>query len=366
MPVSPSVAPACAPRVTMIMPVYNAARYLEESIGSLRAQTFSDWELLAIDDGSTDDGAAVLTRLAAADPRVRVLHNPNNQGLTFTRNRGLDAAHGEYVGWLDADDVALPTRLEKQVRFLDRHWDFGMVGSWVEEIDSESRPNGARWILNAPPECIPALMLFRCYCAQSAMLLRRAEVGLDRYHADYPPAEDYEFNARLSRRLRMWNLPEVLCLYRRHALSTSSAQSERARAALTRTFQTQLKALNIVPSGEELTLQTNLFNVHTRGAVDPAQTQAWLRRLLHANTTRYVYEPTAFARVIVTQWLYVCQALPGVPWQRLRTFLGAELIRAAHLSPRQWLGLLTEAARKAPDDRELAGPRRAYCRNPAT
>lgn len=329
------------------MPVYNAALYLPASIGSLQAQTYIDWELLAIDDGSTDGSLALLEAAAARDERVRVLRNERNLGLSRTRNRGLDEARSEYLGWLDADDVAAPTRLEKQVRFLDRHPDFGMVGSWVEEINAEGLPNGRRWILNAPPENVPGLMLFRCYCAQSAMLLRRAAVGVDRYDEDYPPAEDYEFNARLARRLAMWNLPEVLCFYRRHAANTSAVQAERALAGLHRLFRVQLEALGIVPTEAELTLHTRLFDVQTRGKASLAEAHAWLCRLLQANRERRVYQPAAFARVLVTQWLYVCQAVSGQRLARLRVFVGAGLVRAARLSLWQWAGLLTEAARKA-------------------
>ena len=335
------------PRVTMLMPVYNAARYVEETVASIQAQTFTDWELLAIDDGSTDDSAALLERLAATDRRIRLLRNPGNQGLIRTRNRGLDEASGEYVGWTDADDLSAPARLAKQVDFLDRHPDFGMVGSWVEEIDSEGRPNGARWILNAPPECVPGLMLFRCYCAQSAMLLRRADVELERYDPACPLSEDYEFNARLSRRLRMWNLPEILCRYRRHAASTSSVLIEGCQAGLAWLFRSQLAALGIVPADEELRLHTLLFNVHTRGAASLSSVDAWLCRLWQANAERRVYAPAAFARVLVMQWLYVCQAAPGARWSRLRAFAGGELLRLTRLSPARWVGLLAEAAQKA-------------------
>jgi hypothetical protein len=334
-------------RVTVVMPVYNAARYLDESIGSLQAQTFADWELLAIDDGSTDDSAAVLESFAARDTRVRVLANGHNRGLSSTRNRGLEEAGGEYLAWLDADDIAAPRRLEKQVRFLDRHRDFGMVGSWVEEIDAESRPNGRRWILNAPPECVSGLMLFRCYCAQSAMLLRRAEVGAERYDEAYPPGEDYEFNARLARRLRMWNLPEILCLYRRHAASTSTVQGERALAALHRLFRAQLAELNITPSEAELALHTRLFDVRTRGGASLPEAQVWLCRLWQANEEKQVYVPPAFARVLVTQWLYVCLAAPGPLRTRVRDFTSAKILRLTALPPGQWFGLLSETLRKA-------------------
>ncbi len=347
-PATPPTAAAHAQaRVTVLMPVYNAERYLDASIGSLRAQTFGDWELLAIDDGSTDASLQVLERLAADDGRIHVLRNPQNIGLSRTRNRALDEARGELIAWLDADDIALPTRLEKQVRFLDDHRDFGMVGSWVEEIDSDGSSNGRRWILNAPPACVPAAMLFRCYCAQSAMVLRRSQVGAERYDELYPPSEDYEFNARLARRLPMWNLPEVLCLYRRHAASTSTVQNPRALATMRQLVRAQLADLDIVPTDEEMQRHTDLAILAHRGRVKLDEAQEWLRRLLHANARLRAYDPVAFARVMVTQWLYVCQAAALPPFARLRAFFRAKLVRDAHLPLGQWVGLLLGTFQKA-------------------
>ena len=94
-------------------------------------------------------------------------------------------------------------------------------------------------------------------------------------------------------------------------------------------------------------MQANLFHVRTRGAASLPATHAWLCRLLRANAEHRVYEPSAFARVLVMQWLYVCQAAPGARWTRLRAFTDAGLVRAARLSLGQWVGLLAESARKA-------------------
>lgn len=343
----PTASTSAQARVTVLMPTYNAERYLDESIGSLQAQTFKDWELLAIDDGSTDGSLQVLERLAATDARIHVLRNPHNMGLSRTRNRALDEARGEFVAWLDADDIALPTRLEKQVGFFEDHPKFGMVGSWVEEIDSNGASNGHRWILNAPAACIPATMLFRCYCAQSAMMLRRSEVGDERYDELFPPSEDYEFNARLARRLPMWNLPEVLCLYRRHAASTSTVQSPQAIATMRELVRAQLALLDIVPTEEEMDRHNNLANRNLRDRANLPQAEEWLRRLLHANARRQAFEPVAFARVMVTHWFYVCQAGEGPLVSRLRTFVRGNLVREACLPLGQWVGFVLGTIQKA-------------------
>ena len=102
-------------KVTVIMPAYNACRFLEAAIRSVIGQTFTDWELLVLDDGSSDDTLAIARSLAAEDCRIRVLPNEHNMGVARTRNRGFDLCRGEYVALLDSDDVWLPNKLERQL-----------------------------------------------------------------------------------------------------------------------------------------------------------------------------------------------------------------------------------------------------------
>lgn len=107
-----------APRVSVIMPAYNAGRFLEEAIRSVMAQTVADWELLVLDDGSTDDTRIIAQRLAQIDRRIRVLPNEHNMGVARTRNRGMDLCLGEYVALLDSDDVWYPQKLETQLALM--------------------------------------------------------------------------------------------------------------------------------------------------------------------------------------------------------------------------------------------------------
>src|SRR5262245_21907442 len=118
------------PRVTVLIPVYNRVQYVAVAIESILAQHFTNFELLLIDDGSTDGSLEVL-RSYTADPRVRLLRNESNLGIPRTRNKGVALARGEYVAMLDSDDYAYPTRLGRQVDFLDRHPDYALVGTWT-------------------------------------------------------------------------------------------------------------------------------------------------------------------------------------------------------------------------------------------
>jgi len=119
------------PRITVLMPVYNAGPFLAEAVDSLLAQTWSDFELLAMDDGSTDGSGGLLDRYAERDPRVRVVHAPH-RGLVDTLNDGLDLSRGELIARADAADVNLPRRLERQVQLMDGRPEVGVCGTWAE------------------------------------------------------------------------------------------------------------------------------------------------------------------------------------------------------------------------------------------
>ena len=121
------------PKVTVLMPVYNGEKYLEEAIDSVLAQTLPDFEFLIIDDGSTDKTPQILK--SYTDTRLRLFHQ-NNRGLTRSLNKGIQFSGGEYVARMDADDIALPERLEKQVKFLDEHPEIGVVGSFHCEVSA--------------------------------------------------------------------------------------------------------------------------------------------------------------------------------------------------------------------------------------
>ena len=131
--------PSAAPAVTALMPVYNAERYVAEAIESILAQTFGDFEFLIVDDGSTDRSRSILEGFAARDARIRLISRPNT-GIVGALNEGLAAARGELVARMDADDVAMPERFERQVRYLDDHPECVVVGSRVTVIDPDGDP----------------------------------------------------------------------------------------------------------------------------------------------------------------------------------------------------------------------------------
>jgi len=215
------------------MPVHDSERYLDEAVGSIRAQTFEDWELIVIDDGSSDGSLAVLERHAAAEPRIRLISR-ENRGIGATRNECLGLARGEYFAAMDSDDVSHPERLERQVEYLDRHPDCVAVGSRVRLID----PDGAE--IRDWSEYVSHEEIDRAHIAghggamthPASMFRRQTLVELGGYRGELEPAEDFDLFLRLGEIGRLHNLPEVHFSYRQHPRSAGHAGRERQRAGI--------------------------------------------------------------------------------------------------------------------------------------
>jgi glycosyltransferase involved in cell wall biosynthesis len=215
-----------APRVTVLLPVHDAERFLPEAVESILAQSFADFELLAIDDGSRDGSAAILDGYARRDRRVRVVRRPH-EGLVATLNAGLSLARAELIARMDADDVALPRRLELQVARLEADPTLACVGSAYEVIDAKGR----RIDVVRPPapseRILAALLEGASVLCHAAATYRRASViAAGGYDAAACLAEDYDLWLRLAEQARLENLEEVALRVRYHATS----QSERFQA----------------------------------------------------------------------------------------------------------------------------------------
>jgi glycosyltransferase involved in cell wall biosynthesis len=226
------------PRVSGHMPVYNSERYLDEAVGSIRAQTFEDWELIVIDDGSTDGSLAVLERHADADPRVR-LFSRDNRGIGVTRNECLGLARGEFFAAMDSDDISYPERLARQVEYLDSHPACVAVGSRVRLID----PDGAE--IRDWSEYVTHEEIDRAHLAghggamthPASMFRRQTLVDLGGYRSELDPAEDFDLFLRLGEVGKLHNLPEVHFSYRQHPQSAGHANRERQRAGTRRAIR---------------------------------------------------------------------------------------------------------------------------------
>jgi glycosyltransferase involved in cell wall biosynthesis len=331
-----------APAVTVLMPVYNGAAFLREAIGSILGQTATGFELLVVNDGSTDDTSAILR--ATRDSRLRVIDNGANLGLITSLNRGLDAASGEFVARMDADDIALPRRLERQAAFLRSSPGTGLCGTWFRTI-GEGRSTVVR--PPAGPEDMAAKLFYESPLAHPTVMFRRAlfaEHGL-RYSPDFAHAEDYDLWTRAAEVTALANLPEVLLQYRQHAEQVSSAKAAKQDETVQKILLRQL--FKVYPQASEAECAAHVAIVRNRLSAEDGlavgDVESWLRKLIRANDSAAKPFPReAFRRALAFVWWRYCAprcAARGV----LRTFLASELTKA--LPVRNRLGILALRAK---------------------
>lgn len=202
------------PAVTVLMPAFNAGPMLREAVDSILAQTFTDFEFLVLDDGSTDGTVEALRSMG--DSRLRIVSNPCNLGLIATLNRGIELARAPLLARMDADDLAHPQRLQRQVEVLAQRPDLALVGTWARVIDETGRPIGQLSPPHRQEELVLAVLDSSPFVHPSVMARTGVLRHLGGYPTDAPHAEDYALWARLLLSHEAANIPEMLLDYRVH------------------------------------------------------------------------------------------------------------------------------------------------------
>lgn len=199
------------PEVSVIMPVYNAAPYLREAIDSIVAQTFQNWELILLNDGSTDDSLQIAQ--SYTDSRFKILDSEKNHGLIYQLNRGMEAAQGRYIARLDADDISFPHRLQMQYDFLEMHNEIGLLGGVAEIMGTEKQI-----AFSQKHDDILIELLYHNPFVHSTIMFRKEifVANTNGFNAEYKHAEDYHMWHLLAQKTRLANLPHVLVSYRAH------------------------------------------------------------------------------------------------------------------------------------------------------
>lgn len=203
--------------ISVILPVFNGSQYLEEAIDSILSQSYTDFEFVIIDDGSTDNSASIINTYT--DPRIR-FYQQENQGLAATLNTGIALAKGTYIARQDQDDISLPDRLEKQISFLENNPDYGMVGTWASILTADKLKDTQtdRFHKHSTENIILQFeLLSQNPFVHSSMMIRKTvfgKVGNYSTDMDRQPPEDYELWSRIAREFCVANIPEVLHVYR--------------------------------------------------------------------------------------------------------------------------------------------------------
>lgn len=206
--------------ISVVMPAFNAEQYIAESIQSILDQSFHNFELIIIDDASTDRTLEILYEYAKKDSRIRVFNNEKNLGIAGNRNLGVSLALGKYLAWQDADDISLSYRLEQQYHFLETHPEVGIVGGYLE-LFSGDNILGVRRYAEGDLALRKSIFKYSPVAQPAAMIRKDVLDGVGIYDLSYPPAEDLDMTFRIGMISKLANIPRILIRYRVSATSAT-------------------------------------------------------------------------------------------------------------------------------------------------
>ncbi len=283
------------------MPVFNAEQTLREACDSIVAQTCSDWELIAINDGSADSSRHILESYASHDHRIRILDNPENLGLPASLNRGLDEAKGEYVIRMDGDDICEPHRFERQVNWMAEHADVVLAGSWVKFFGGKTHVRETpenhdelrvRMLLEYPFEH-PSLVMRRQFLQDHSI----------RYNESLRLSEDLELCHRVASLGRVGNIPEPLLRLRQHQGRTHKIQPDALRKGVECVMRMQMKELGLKVDEAMLEIYCSIRErCPVKELTEVRKRTQWFESVLEANRKTLVYPHEALETYLVRVW----------------------------------------------------------------
>jgi glycosyltransferase involved in cell wall biosynthesis len=290
------------PLVTVLMPVYNGEKHLAEAISSILGQTYRNFEFLIINDGSTDKSDEII--LSYTDSRIKYIKNETNLKLIATLNKGISLANGKYIARMDADDIALPHRLQLQVSFLEKNQNVIVAGSWYECI-------GDIELTTQYPishEEIKMEMLYHCPICHPSVMWRVNTYTKTPFCAEYLHAEDYDFWSRLIVLGDFSNIPEVLLCYRIHPQSVSRSNQETQHENSIRVRLNQFEKMGIKLTATECNIYTEFCYANWSFFNNKDLVKALghiLNSILIANNKSRYITPSVFEKYILGKWYHL-------------------------------------------------------------
>ena len=319
------------PKLAVVMPVFNGERFLRQAIESVLAQSWRDFRLIVVDDGSTD--SSVKTVKSYADARIELLANEKNEGIAASLNRALRLVEEEFIARMDCDDVCHPDRLRKQLSFMQRNEAVGICGTWFRVIDS-ARKREFRGPCKA--EQIMASMVFSNPLAHPTVMMRTRQMKANRleYNVKEEPNEDYELWQRASECFPLANIPETLLYYRVHGESVSkklqTSTSETLMRVLEGAHRRGLGWIGIVPTEDELRVHFEITNRRYAKADRLQEYESWLCLLRRRNLDERRFNPSIFGGIVLDNWFEVCHSVvqdePGAVSTYFRSGLRRRMI----------------------------------------
>ena len=296
--------------ISVVMSNYNTPiNYLKESIDSVLNQTYSNFEFIIIDDGSTDDSLEFIK--SYDDPRIKLIVNEENIGLTKSLNEGFEVAQGEFITRMDSDDICYPERFEKQIEYIKGHPDTIVCGAWAKVIGKDN-------VLRIEPWCCGSIEDMESYrinllFSNDPTIIHPSVVFnhrlLLKYHIKYDDrykySQDYRMWVECSRYANIHILNEYLIKYRKHEKAISSYKYEEQEECVQRIAQEQLDYLHLLMDKDIMPLHNNFLR---RFATYNSRTQKWLKTIIIANKKYKIYNQKKLKQVLWYRWTKICYA----------------------------------------------------------
>lgn len=322
------------PMISVIMSTYNEEKYIETSMKSLLNQTFEDFEIIIVDDASTDNTRKIIEGLN--DERIYLICNEQNQGLTKNLNKALKCVRGKYIARMDGDDIALPERFEKQFKYMEKHQDTMLVSCYTKSFGDSD----LIFALPDHSEILKVRMLVRPVYAHPGFMMRREliEAGYQ-YNEEYRTAQDYEFASRVAEKNKIGLVPEVLLLYRVHKKQISAKAGNQQFSNADKIRKRQLEHLGVELSEAEWEdYQMLVREVSADSLDDFRRVNDIINKMIESNQCTKVYDVQIMEKTL-KQMLYTwvirnknmkyIMAFPkvcGYQWKDMLLFLG-EVVR---------------------------------------
>ncbi len=291
------------PKATVLMPVYNGAKHLNASIESVLNQSFTNFEFLIIDDGSTDNSIEITQ--SYNDERIRLVKNDTNLQIVKSLNRGIQLAKGDYIIRMDSDDICLANRFERQINFMEDNPEIDVCGSWVETFFNKKRV----WKTPEKDKDIKAYLFFNSAIIHPSVIVRKKSLTKYKlnYRQEYNKSEDYDLWEISSNFLKFANIPEILLKYRLE-IKTNQLEYKKIQKANTNNIRNR-QLSKLIPDLLDIDLQIHekLTSIQSNYLKDDIlELNKWIKNLITANKKINKYDNIAFIRLLAQRFYTIC------------------------------------------------------------
>ena len=318
-------------RLTVIMPVRNQAPYISAAVTSVLEQSFSCFDLVVIDDASTDDTVNILK--ASQDKRLQVIVNERNLGLAASLNRALEGVSSQYIARMDGDDLCSPERLAKQVEFMDARPEISISGSFVRRFSAKGS-----YVLRYPQgaECLRSYVLFGNPLAHPSVIIRREDILKSgfKYDESCGAGQDYELWSRCLRKLNADNIPEPLVDWRESTSSVTSSNFSQSNKQALAILSGELQRLGICLSVQDLNFHRQVGNGSGMRSIDELiKAEAWLHKIENENSRTNAYPDRGLSEAAAFLWFRICLNSSGMGLNVLNKYFRSSFQHAYRPTP---------------------------------